>query len=382
MEEKHEFSIMYFFAIIMVVAIHCNGGGIGLFRGWFAWSTFAIGIFAFSSGYFFTRNVNKKPITIIGNKIKRLIIPLYVWNLIYAILINILKNIGIIEYGGEINFNNVFIEPIYTGIFRFRFNLPAWFILPLFMTQIFSIAFLPFLKKKNGSYVVFLLYLILGMIGIKLAIMGYNTKWQLTLVKVAYILPFFGLGIIYKEKLEKYDKLPNYIFFIIIIALQFLTVYLNGGVINYAPSWCNDFDNVYNPIIFGFLGIAFWLRISKILVPSLKNSKIVKIIAKNTFSIMMHHLLGFFILNLGLFIFCKYIHMLEGFDFESFSTNVRYLYNPESNKTCTLYLIFGIGTSLMIVFIQNKIKYLFSKITKKYRIFDIYRIKKVKVLQQ
>lgn len=41
--------------------------------------------------------------------------------------------------------------------------------------------------------------------------------------------------------------------------------------------------------LLAFLGIAFWLRISRILEPYLKDSKILSYISDNTFDIMMHH---------------------------------------------------------------------------------------------
>lgn len=363
-EEKSYFRVLYFIGIIMVVARHCGLGGFSLFYEWFEAGTFMLGFFLFASGYFFYNNLGKKTIDIVIKKIKKIIIPLYFWHLIYGIVIFILNKIGIISYGQDLNFENIVLNPIYSG-HSYVFNKASWFLMPFFMVQIFSIIFLPLLKKKWGSYFVFVLYLILGFIGVQLSMAGYNTKWYLVLTRFLYFLPFFGLGLLYKDKLEKHDNLKNIWYFSIVMFLQLCLVYYKGGLEVYIPSWCLNFKDFVCPFLFGFFGIAFWLRISKILVPIFKDSKIVNMISKNTFSIMIHHMFGFFILNLLWYFLAKNFNFIDGFNFNKFYTSPDYLYLPKKLfQFATLYVVFGIGFSLIVSYFESKIKYKLPNLTK------------------
>ena len=59
--------------------------------------------------------------------------------------------------------------------------------------------------------------------------------------------------------------------------------YSTSEYYNYSP-----FTVIFNSL----LGILFWIRVSEILLPSIGNSFYMNIIANNTFSIMMNHILA------------------------------------------------------------------------------------------
>ncbi len=201
--------------------------------------------------------------------------------------------------------------------------------------------------------------MILGMIGIQLSFSLKNSQWLL-LLHFLYFLPFFGLGLLYREKLEKIDKGDNFIYFAIIFTIKLFIIYFTGNLTNYAPSNMMGFENFYLPYINGFLGIAFWLRVSKILVPALKNSKIVNIISKNTFAIMMHHMFGLFLVNCCWLVLATNFNFIEGFSIERFNSKLFYTYNPKNlSQFNIIYLISGIIVSLLInkvtIIVKNKI---------------------------
>ena len=149
---------------------------------------------------------------------------------------------------------------------------------------------------------------------------------------------------LYKVLLEKYDTISNTIYFCILFFISFVLIFIFGGVKTYVPSWCANFDNFYRPFIVGLLGILFWLRISRILVPILKNNKIVNYISKNTFSIMTHHLMGFFILNTIWYFLSKIIKSIDSFNVDRFKSTIEFMYLPKSLVQFEiLYVIFGIG---------------------------------------
>lgn len=354
-KDNIQFRIMYFIGIFMIVAGHCGNGSISLFYEWFPAYSFHLPLFIFVSGYFFINNREKLLKDFFKKILTKFIIPLYLWNLFYGIVILILHKHGI-QFGRELSIDSLLILPIYNG-HQFIFNLASWFIFPLIVIQVINIFFVKLINKREKLYYVhFIISLLLGFLGVILAMKGYRKDFLLLLIKVLYFIPFFSLGILYRVKLEKHDKLNNLAYFGIIFLIAYLLIYIFWGVKTYTPSGCHDFDNFYRPFIVGILGIAFWLRISRILAPALKDSKIVKYVSRDTFSIMMHHMTGFFVLNTFWLLLSK-LHLIQGFDFNRYATNIQYVYAPRNLGHIRLfYVVFAIAFSLFVGYITRLIK--------------------------
>ena len=131
------------------------------------------------------------------------------------------------------------------------------------------------------------------------------------------------------------------------------------------PSWAKFYtSNVIKPFYTCMLGIAFWLRISKILTPAIGNSRTINLLANNTYTIMINHLAGFMILKSVFAILSKYTKYCSNFDLVSYKTNIWYFYLPHNlSQFLVLYVITGIIFSIIF---QNFIKYLYKKFIYKY----------------
>lgn len=359
-KENIQFRLLYFFGILLIVAGHCDGGSISLFYEWFPAYSFHNALFVFCSGYFFLKNRNLVFKDFFKKMLLKFIVPLYAWNFVYGLIIMILHHFDF-SFGEPLSLKSLFLLPIYDG-HQFVFNIPTWFIPTLLILQIISYFLVKFIGHKNKLYILyFAISLFLGFVGVSLAMHGYQHGWLQLLCRIFYFIPFFSFGIVYRLFLEKYDKLSNVFYFTILFFISLIFIYTFGGTKGYHPSWCKDFDNIYRPFIVGFIGIFFWLRISKILVPSLKNSSVVNYISKNTYHIMIHHLFGFFILNSIWFVSSKILTFINGFNIEQYKSNIYYLYLPKDLiQFRLLYVVFGIGISLLINFIINKIKILIN----------------------
>lgn len=90
----------------------------------------------------------------------------------------------------------------------------------------------------------------------------------------------------------------------------------------------------------------FWLRISRNLLPCLKENKIINYLGNNTWEIMMHHLFVFFIINLFLSIVSPIIG-LDGFS-DDFRKNIYYSYIPGNDRFKIFYTLSGIFIPLVI----------------------------------
>lgn len=357
-----QFGILYCVGIILIVAAHASGGGLDLANNWLPWGSYHLAIFAFCSGYFFINNKYRSPKQILWGKIKKFIIPLIFWNIFYGLLVLILKKLNIIQYGGDFTLENLFLMPFYNG-HQFYFNLASWFIVPLFIIEILNIIPFKILIKKTKLYIpYFITCLIIGFLGVQFAIDGNTKDWLLLIPRVALFLPFFAFGILYRAKLERKDTSSNPVYFGILFLATIITLFLNYGPVKYNAAWGTHFDNFLLPFVGGALGITFWLRVSKILAEPLKNSRLVKTISSNTFAIMMHHILGFFILNLIYLLIARTTCLIE-FNQEAFSKNVWYMVLPRHLEQFKIfYVIFGIAFSILF---QKLVTAVFQKVKPK-----------------
>lgn len=206
------------------------------------------------------------------------------------------------------------------------YNLASWFIMPLFFVEVYNVLFRKcislIITGKIKEIIYICIALMLGMLGIYLSIIGFNNtyKYGLALTRTLHFIPFYCMGYFYKKNLEDRDKLPNIIYFCIVVGLELVIIIYKGAPMSWQQAW--SYFSEFNawPFIVGFLGIAFWLRIAKILEPAIGKSKVVNLIANNTFSIMVNHFLGFMLIkSFFAFLFLHTNRMFSDFNWGSFS---------------------------------------------------------------
>lgn len=345
-----QFKILSAIGIIIIVSGHCYRGGFYLGYNWFPPYSFNIALFAFISGYFYKSKYEDKIINYIWKRAKRLIIPAYFWNIFYGGIIVVTGYFGF-SIGEEVSLYNLFVMPFVDGE-AFQYNLCCWFVYPMFLATVFNVATRKLFKcfGKDLEILILILYFVIGIMGLQLAINSTEIAGILKLIiRSMYILPCYGLGYFYKIKLECYDKLRDSIYYAILFTIQLiiLTSYDN---IEYYPSKLTGFENgVILPYITALTGIAFWLRTSKLLVPSLGNSRLIRVIGDNTYSIMIHQMSGFVCLNLIVFLINKALPVLTDFDSQGFMSTVWYYYLPKGKEQyATVYLMFGLFVPILI----------------------------------
>lgn len=152
----YRFKILYAVGMIMVVCGHAKGGGISIISDWFPYGGLHLALFVFCSGYFYRSKAEESVPKYILKKLQSLIVPLYIYTVVYAIIVQISKLKGF-EMGDDISFYNIFIAPITNG-HQFIYNMGGWFVAPLFMVEVYNIIIRKILKmiNKNISEWVFL----------------------------------------------------------------------------------------------------------------------------------------------------------------------------------------------------------------------------------
>ena len=360
---EYEFKILYAFSIIFIVMSHCYGGGISFFNEIFPYCTFAISPFLFTSGYFYKPEYEQNVWQYIIKKIKRLIIPLYMWNFFIGILILIIQNFGFCP-NEHVNFQNLFIAPITDGL-QFTLNFGSWFIFPLFMTQVLNITVRKFFRflNINVNEIIFLICcILLGCLGVILSTNNLNQGFFLILNRILFFIPFFGMGIFYR-KYKNYDNLSNLKYFSIILLSALIIIYFNDGM-PFVSVNIGDLKTsfILLPYIIGALGTAFWFRISKILVSSIGKSKYISLLADNTYAIMIGQFLGFKVAG-GIFALLQlYTPYCQNFNVQAWKTVWNYYYLPHNlSQMLIIYTIAGIIFPILLQKFINRINNIFVK---------------------
>lgn len=361
------FKIMSAISIIIIVSGHCYHGGIELCYNWFPPYSFNIALPVFISGYFYNKKHQDNICAYIWKRTKRLLIPAYLWNIFYGLLILFLGLFGF-TIGQKVSWYNMFIMPFVDGE-AFQYNLGSWFVYPLFAVCVVNVLFRRLLKliRCDNEFFVLAVYLAVGMFGINIAITNSTgiTGLLRLAVRVMFFLPCYGFGQFYRGVLEKHDTLENIPYFAIIFAIQLVLLNLYEKL-EYTPSSCSGFENgVVVPYISAITAIAFWLRVSKLLVPILKDSKVLYLIADNTYSIMINHLAGFMSLKFVFFAIQQLSQntLFSDFNAVQFKSTIWYYYLPNGlTQWAFVYLAWGVFIPILISLGLKKLKLPFSKL--------------------
>jgi len=351
-----QFVILECLAIIFVVLGHKPGAC--LMNEWFPLYSFHIPLFFFISGYFYNKNYEATPFKFLSNKIKKFIIPAIIINIIYGLIVTSLISLGVVAYA-NINFSltNIFITPWFHG-HQFALNISMWFIFSLFLIQVFYFFLRKILSYNDFFYNEWILLIICAVfsyIGVFFAYSGYRNEWWLTLVKVLYGSFFYHLGFLYNQKLEEKDNVNNFIYFFVIFISQIILIKFTDNQLT-STVWNAEFNGLKSCPIIALItpltGIFFWLRVSRIFVPSLGNSFIINFIGNHTWTVMNHHQFVFFLINAIYYLIHVYTTHCSYFNINEFMTNPWYG-----------YYVFNIPQGLMVysfmgVVVPLSIKYL------------------------
>lgn len=281
---------------IAIIAVVCGHASINVLGNTFPDYSYHMALFFFIAGYFYKEDDEKSKIKYIAKKAKRLLIPLFLYNIFYALItIFIFKKLGIL-LSSLPSLATIFINPFLTGKLHVL-NNPLWFIAQLFVTLITFIFIYAGIKKITKNKIAhFIFFLALTALGIFLAEYRHGNDLILITSKTLFTFFFVYLGIFYKSTLEKKNIFTLQNLLIITIAQIILTY---GKNINYFLA-NGTFYASYLAIFTSVTGIWVATFVAKIISPLTKDGDFLNKVGKNTYHIMANHLLIFFILNYSL----------------------------------------------------------------------------------
>lgn len=343
------FGILSALAILMIVAGHA-GYDILTVGGLFPYYSFHVPLFLFISGYFYRREEEERPLFYLKKKAKRLLLPYFIWNLLYGLIAWALRAFWGFSMGDPVSLKSLFLDPFLHG-YQFIYNFAAWFVPVLFLIEMMNLCMRLVLKKirLDSEWLILLGTLLVGMAVVQLSIGGHVWGLYKTAGRLLFLYPCFQMGQFYKEKLEPKDTLGNVPYFAVVIGVQVvLSLCCNG--LAYSSVWCTGFANgLVIPYVTVVSGVAFWLRVAKILTPALGGSRGVLYLGKNTYAVMMHHIMAFMLVKMALAGIAAHTGCLADFDFAEFYGNIDYYYLVKGSEAFRMvYLAAGVALPLFL----------------------------------
>lgn len=353
-ERNLTFTILSALGMTLVMLGHLDYGILTI-GGLFPYYSFHVLIFVFVSGYFYKPEVEESIVRYFLHKAKTLLLPYFIWNLVYGIIATILHGFGFV-IGGSISLYNLFVAPFHGG-HQFMYNATAWFVPALFLLEMCNIIgrrILRFLRLRN-EWVIAILYLMVGCFAVFMAMRGSVYDLYKIPGRLMVMAPAFALGRLYKEKLEKFDVVPTIILIPFLLGINAILGATHNGLA-YSVVWVTGFANTpITPFITMTTGIWLWLRIASLISrlvsikPKALFCRAISYYGNNTYSVMLHHLFVFMMIKSIFAIFsAKGLAFLD-FDLELFHSDVYYTYIPGGIAAFKLvYLLCGVVISLAI----------------------------------
>lgn len=355
-------------AIILVVLGHLDMNELSVF-GLFPYYSFHVFVFVFVSGYFYSDRHESALLSYIGHKALRLLVPYYICNLIYGIISTVLSSRGF-TYCNPISPYRFLIEP-FLGGHQFGLNFAAWFVPALFMVEVVNILgrrFLTLIRLTDEhlqvvhisrDIFIFICTLAAGIVTVYLAQGGHVWGLYKTPGRILFMLPVYELGILYRSRLEAYEKrIPDALCIAILCTVQLIIYMVAQGMLNYSVVWCTSFATyAWVPYATAVTGIWLWLRVSRMIADSTPGRALDRV-GSSSYHIMMHHIAIFWCINLIMSGLCSCLPDMLPFDNALFLSDVNYAYLPGGMYPWKcLYLATGVLIPVCVHSLCRKIRH-------------------------
>lgn len=360
-KSNKQFMIFSAINIIFVVDAHA-WTALSVFTRYLSYNMFFMQAFIFVSGYFFKWDDNKSIIRFVQKKLKNMIVPYYIWWFIYALFIWGLWKIVDVKIGYDITWDTLLLGPWKGGEF-WVFNNPSWFVCCLFLIQLCYGVVRKICNRIWNDWVCMVLLTIISTYGTYYVTVNAVNHDLCNLYRTAILIWFYHFGIFYRKYMEKwFAKCSGYIvcgICLVFIALfngvcGFNEFYFNSLTWNQPGVECAGVLGGLRPIVTGVIGIAFWLKISQILVPAVGENKLINFISDHTFDIMMNHVVFIWLTNL-IFVWVNRYYTLVGFDQGAAVWDPWYRWS-DSHWSNLMYFMAGMIGSTLLAWLTDMFK--------------------------
>lgn len=270
--------------------------------------SFHVAAFFFISGYLFRMSdLGFKQFA--WKKFKSLMIPYYMFSIMSIFVFAVLgsfasEKLGVAIKTVDIPFNIVGMLWANGQTGYMKWNLPLWFIPCLFATTVVAYPIEKWISKCFRRKIS--AYWVIGTCAMVLSVINYNVlhlyKLPFQLETLIFMMPFFALGLVYREVSKKYDDSNPVLGVALIIVGYLLGVYANTSV-NYVSS---SYGNIAVFYLSAIISIAGYVCVSKLIL-----SKALYYVGQNTLPILLMHKFPIVALQIVFSFFLNSSHILS-----------------------------------------------------------------------
>lgn len=263
--------------------------------------------FSFCRVFFSEQRIEKVGPVIVKN-VRALLLYSTFFYFAYACLCQILAYYGFTAFAEPFSVQKIFMNQ-FGGSGAYLFTAAYWFIPCLFFVRVyFSVVharlFVLLSRGGSGLFVstAFLLsYLLVGLAAVGYSVNMYDTQtvdWdKIPYLRFAFALFFYYLGALFqKYNCQRFLKYVVVLVSLYVIQQQF---WVAAGNLDFWMQ-ASKYQNAYLPVVSSVPSIAFFYGVSDILAKNESCSKLLGYIGRNSFPVLLHHLFGFFLINVVL----------------------------------------------------------------------------------
>ena len=298
-------------AIILVVFGHIGPvPGCGWLEAHFPMSAYRMALFLFVSGYLF-RDMDRSALpAFCKKKSLRLLCPFIGWNIAYAAIVTLFNHWHLVHYLPPTErvwtAYNLLVAP-FMGCDQYFFNHATWFVGMLYPALLFY-ALIYLISRRLPEWSMLVVYGAVGMAALAVARYGDFPRWALLPMHIAYALFFLQAGRCWRIYVEPWlNGTHRWMVLGGVLVLWYGIVQLSGTH-PYAVAWMQFNGQIVLPLVTGVLGCVCWMLISSVAAQYIPANRIENLICRNTWAIMVHHLLAAFVLS---YLYVRWTHDAE-----------------------------------------------------------------------
>lgn len=287
--------------ILLVVSGHASSGS-GLYQ--FTPYSFHMPLFFFISGLFFSESKIEGVAHVLIKNAKSLLLYSTGFYFFYALICLLISSLGFKQFYEPFSLQSIFLNQFVTGGV-YKFTSAYWFIPCLFFVKVyFSLvharlaALVSTMKIEASSAVFLLIYFGIAFSAVVYSFKMYEAKdvqWsEVQVLRVAFASFFYYLGFFFaKHNLHRFAGHALTIAILFVVQQQ---IWVYAGNLDY---WMqiSKFQSAYLPVITSTIAIVFFYGLSIIASRNESWVGVVGYVGRNSFPILLHHLFGFFVVN-------------------------------------------------------------------------------------
>ena len=189
---------------------------------------------------------------------------------------------------------------------------------------------------------------------------GKMTSAEMTMIKVAFVMPFFEMGHLFRKYLiTKFKRINRIIFFTGCILVQAVILLICGGGTGTGLSTVHLWfgHNAIITYLGAINGIVFWLRICCDLETTLSKSRVINYISNNTWSILIHHQLWIWIAQIAMYLLNKILPIFIDIDTDALFGKYWYMYSYHGDTRFNIiYVAIGIGVPILLKWVYDRVR--------------------------